>query len=81
VVGQAHRVGDPVAVGAARGRVGLLGGGAAGDVLGEAPVHGAVVRRHQVLHLAQQRGEIGHLPAGATEGPNICSKGVPLNGF
>ena len=39
---------------------GCLGHGAAGDVLGEGPVHRALVRRHHRLHLAHQRGEVGH---------------------
>ena len=40
--------------------VGLLGDGAAGDVLGQGPVHRALVRRHHRLHLAHQRGQVGH---------------------
>ena len=92
VVGQPDRVGDLGLVVAVGARVGLLGGGLAGDVRGEGPVHRAVVRRHHRLHLAHQRRQVGHAalaglsprPGSPPDPPSalkICSKGVPLNGL
>ena len=49
----------------ADGRVGLLRGGAAGEVGDGVPVDRAVVRGEQRLHLRHQRVEVGHAAARA----------------
>src|SRR5690606_15553859 len=68
VVGEPERVGDLVAVAAARGGVGVLGDGLAGGVASELPVHGAVERRHHRLQLAHQGRQVRHALATGTAG-------------
>ena len=60
MVGEPQGVGDSRLVGRRDGGVGLRGARAAGEVLGELPVHGPLVGLHHRLHLAHERGQVGH---------------------